>query len=170
MWTIVFDKKGKKILLEQDNPKFYLCNRFYADDEYRKFSKLPVHEIVSVDSMLHPINNRILLDEQSAKSQKIEAGKQILRVFCIDNPEETPLFPEKIDGFVFCGYDLAEEFEISALTNCGGFDETYTYKDLNSFGLIPNYLAAQEIQKNLSANNPNEEHADCLLFAIWRRV
>ena len=32
----------------------------------------------------------------------------------------------KIDGYEFMGYDLLDQdFSISALTNCGGFDETF---------------------------------------------
>ncbi len=169
MWAIAFNKEGNKILLEQDNPKFYLCNRFFTDEKYKKFSKLPVDEIVSVDSALFPMTERILLDEKTAKLQSFEDGKQILRVQCFDNSKKM-LCTEEIDDFVFCGYDLAEECEISALTNCGGFDETFTYKDLNSLGLIPDFLTAQKMQIDLAENNPDEEHADCLLFAVWRRV
>ncbi len=170
MWAIRFDQEGKKILPEQDNPKYYLCNRFFTDEEYRKFSKLPVDEIVSVDSMLFPVAERILIDEKTAKLQNVEDGKQILRILCIDNPTTMPPCTEEIENFIFCGYDLAEEFEISALTNCSGFDETFTYVDLNLFGLIPDFLSAQKIQTDLLSKNPDEAHADCLLFAVWRRV
>lgn len=169
MWDIIYDKDGNQILLEQDNPKFYLCTRFFTDEGYREFSRLPFNEIVSVDSGLFPATERYLLDEKTAKTRSLKNGEQILRVQCFDDFKLIPC-TEKTDDFVFCGYDLAESFEVSALTNCGGFDETFTYKDLNSLGLIPDFLTAQKIKINLAENNPNDDHAFCLLFAIWRRV
>lgn len=169
MWDIGYDKKGKQTLLKQDNPKFYLNDRFFTNDKYRNFSKLPVDEVVSVDSLLFPDSDKTLLDEKSAKLQNIEYGKQILYVLLIENPK-TVLFADNIDNFIFCGYDLADEYEISALTNCGGFDETFTYQNLNSFGLISDFAIAQKIKIELSDNNPDEEHANCLIFAIWRRI
>ena len=38
----------------------------------------------------------------------------------------------KIDDYEFVGYDLLDQdFSISALSNCGGFDETFLPTDLN---------------------------------------
>jgi hypothetical protein len=74
-----------------------------------------------------------------------------------------------IDGFEFMGYDLLDqEFSISALTNCGGFDETFLSTDLNEYGLIEDYLKAYDIKKRLLENNPEEHHADTNVIAIWR--
>lgn len=170
LWQIVFDTNGRKVLQEQDNPKYYLCKRFFTDEKYIAFSKLPCDEIVSVDSMLFPVQERILLDKKTASSQRIRQDEQILMVSCFDDLLNNTPMVENIENFSFCGYDLAEEFEISALTNCGGFDETFTYKDLNAFGLLPDFATAQKMQMDLEKNNPEEEHADCLLFAIWRRI
>jgi len=50
---------------------------------------------------------------------------------------------------------LIDEFEISALTNCGGFDNAFTYKDLNSLGLIANYELARKIQADLKNKYPD---------------
>ena len=74
-----------------------------------------------------------------------------------------------VDGFEFVGYDLLDQdFNISALTNCGGFDETFLPKDLNDKGLIDDFEKACDIQKRLLENNPDEDHADTNVIAVWR--
>ena len=71
--------------------------------------------------------------------------------------------------FDFIGYDLLEkDGNISALTNCGGFDETFKPEEQNKYGLITQYERAKEIQLMLPKNNPNEDHAYCQLFEVWR--
>ncbi len=71
--------------------------------------------------------------------------------------------------FDFVGYDLIDKtVEISALVNCGGFDETFLPSDLNEFGLISDYYEAKRIQNMLPQNNPNDPHADCYLYEVWR--
>src|SRR5688572_6259059 len=45
-----------------------------------------------------------------------------------------------VDGYEFVGYDLLDkEYGNSALTNCGGFDETFLGSDLNDKGLIDHF-------------------------------
>ncbi len=74
-----------------------------------------------------------------------------------------------LEGYDFLGYDLLDlSFQISALTNCGGFDETFLPKDLNSFGLIDNFNDAYSIANRLYENNPEENHANTNVIAIWR--
>jgi hypothetical protein len=69
----------------------------------------------------------------------------------------------------FIGYDLIEiGGDTSALTNCGGFDETFLPSDLNGYGLVSDYEKAKSIQKKLPINNPEEEHTDCYLYEVWR--
>jgi len=69
----------------------------------------------------------------------------------------------------FIGYDLVEkDGDISALTNCGGFDETFSPQELNQYGLITEYNKAKKIQYKLIENNPDEHHADCYLYEVWR--
>lgn len=75
----------------------------------------------------------------------------------------------KIDDYEFVGYDLLDQdFSISALSNCGGFDETYLPADLNDKGLIDDFKKAYDIKKRLLENNPEEHHADTNVIAIWR--
>lgn len=74
-----------------------------------------------------------------------------------------------VKDFEFVGYDLLDQsYDTSALTNCGGFDETFSTSDLNAFGLISDYEKAYVIKKKLFENNPDEYHADYNVIAIWR--
>lgn len=74
------------------------------------------------------------------------------------------------EGFIFIGYDLIEDLSgISALVNCGGLDKAFTKSDINKFGLINEYDKARKIQKVLDEEYPEASHADCDLWAIWRR-
>jgi hypothetical protein len=73
------------------------------------------------------------------------------------------------DEFDFLGYDLLDQdYSVSALTNCGGFDESFLPADLNKLGLIDDFAKASNIQKKLLENNPEEYHADTSIFAVWR--
>lgn len=74
-----------------------------------------------------------------------------------------------VEGYEFIGYDLLDQdFSISALTNCGGFDETFLPTDLNDKGLIEDFTKAYDIKKRLLENNPEEHHADTNVIAVWR--
>jgi hypothetical protein len=71
--------------------------------------------------------------------------------------------------FIFMGYDLIEEStQISALTNCGGFPETFSNDELNRYGLISDFVRACEVKKLLPRHHPEEHHSKCELYAIWR--
>lgn len=74
-----------------------------------------------------------------------------------------------VDNYEFMGYELLDkEFGNSALTNCGGFDETFLPADLNKVGLIDDFQQAYDIKKRLLENNPEEHHADTNVIAVWR--
>lgn len=74
-----------------------------------------------------------------------------------------------VENFEFVGYDLLDQSnDNSALSNCGGYDETFSPSDLNEFGLINKYENAYRIKKKLKENNPKEHHADTNVIAIWR--
>ncbi|WP_212003290.1 hypothetical protein [Chitinophaga sp. HK235] len=73
------------------------------------------------------------------------------------------------DGYDFLGYELLDQYyDTSALTNCGGFDETFLPAELNSVGLIDDYHKAYDIRQRLLENNPYEDHADTNVIAVWR--
>ncbi len=67
------------------------------------------------------------------------------------------------------GYDLLDfDFYISALTNCGGFEETFSSSDINDKGLIDDFEKAYDIKKRLLENNQVEFHADTNVIAICK--
>lgn len=74
-----------------------------------------------------------------------------------------------LKDFNFIGYDLLDKsYDISALTNCGGFDETFLPVDLNELGLVEDYEKAFDIKKRLFENNPEEYHSDTNMIAVYR--
>ena len=75
------------------------------------------------------------------------------------------------DGrFVFQGYDLIERpgQGISAISNCGGFDMAFKPTDISEVGLLEDYEFARIVQQRLMDHYPDEPHADCYLWAIWK--
>jgi hypothetical protein len=75
------------------------------------------------------------------------------------------------ERFVLRGYDLVEkETGISALTNCGGFDQAYHASDLSKDGLIADYTLSQEVQHRLRLHYPDQHHANCELWAVWEML
>jgi hypothetical protein len=72
-------------------------------------------------------------------------------------------------GFTFKGYDLIEEATcISALTNCGGFERVFSPRELSNEGLIRDHKRAYTVRDLLHNEYPDEPHADCQVWAIWR--
>ena len=158
-------------------------------DEYIEWSKLThLTELVSFDVTL----NEILVDtyyEDAEDWDYIHVIEQNLTGFFTSldfvlkrlNKKEkfnllmVVLEPDQecikidVDGFEFVGYDLLDKgFYMSALTNCGGFDETFLPTDLNDKGLIDGLEKAYDIKKRLLENNPCEYHADTNVIAVWR--
>ena len=80
-----------------------------------------------------------------------------------------------VEGFEFCGFDLSD-FMVSAILNCGSFtagdyfSRAFDYRELNKFGLIPDYQAAINVRQKLMDEYPDDEHAYCAIFAIWRKI
>jgi hypothetical protein len=84
-------------------------------------------------------------------------------------PDESTVEAFADGRFVFCGYDLVERGGgTSALANCGGFDRAFSSSDLSAVGLLEDYGYAREVQERLLQHYPDEPHADCDLWAIWR--
>lgn len=157
---------------------------------YLDFSKLyHVSEIVSLDASLNDLafeidresgeywRNVVATDSGSytdlfkdlnfVKAKAKNSTYYNLLTVCIEPAEqcETIVFKD----FDFLGYDLLDQYLCtSALTNCGGFDETFKPTELNRYGLIDRYERATIIRDNLYANNPDESHADCFVLALWR--
>lgn len=92
---------------------------------------------------------------------------QILAAIHEPTKEVCGMMPAK--GFRFAGYDLIEEGGgISALTNCGGFPKAFRNEELNRLGLIDTFKRAKEVQETLPVQYPDEAHAECEIWALWR--
>ena len=118
--------------------------------------------IVNEDLMLHYFVDFDFLMRQVAEIER----KNVLCV--IRNPTERPAAP-LVAPFEFLGYDLVDvEGDVSALTNCGGFPDVFANSELSRVGLLPEFERAVEVQRLLRSVHPEEHHADCHLWAIFR--
>lgn len=156
---------------------------------YIEWSKL-IHltELVSVDTSLNEVliePNRdseeawkeIVIDDHyetgfyRTLDYVLQKAKDIKRfnLLAVVIEPETDCSLVRMDDYDFLGYDLLDRYyDTSALTNCGGYDETFLPGELNNVGLIDAFEKAYSIKKNLKENNPLEEHADTNVIAIWR--
>lgn len=144
----------------------------------------PVVDVVTLDGLLCPMILDDLIDEDWAHNL-IDVNEPfwfrdldylLARVADADdyqvlavakNPAETPTLDDPL--FEFIGYDLVEAGGvISAITNCGGFDNAFHADELSVHGLIPTLEDAVRINALLRENNPNEPHAFCDMIAVWR--
>jgi hypothetical protein len=157
--------------------------------DYIKWSKLPhLTELVSLDGML----NHILVEPDYNKEDDLNfihtvdlyqsnffttldyvykrlKPKEKFNLLTVVLEPNLDCRSIEIEGYDFMGYELLDhDFGISALTNCGGFDETFLSSDLNDKGLIDDFAQAYDIKKRLLENNPQEYHADTNVIAVWR--
>jgi len=162
------------------------CGRRWR--KWYRWARIPqLKEVVTLDTMLCPSPFIDLLDEDW--NHNIH---QDLRVSYFTNPEyvigrvahelnsfnvlavvfEPCSDPSSVvvdDRFVFCGYDLLDpEGDISAVTNCGGFDDALTTSDISSVGLLPDYAFAREVQQRLVSHYPEAFACECRMCAVWR--
>jgi hypothetical protein len=71
--------------------------------------------------------------------------------------------------FEFVGYDLIDiESTASAPSNCGGFPEIFSNRELSEKGLLRSYERSQQVRSELRRRFPHEIHANCDLWAIFR--
>jgi hypothetical protein len=155
-------------------------------DKYIAWSRLKqLDEVISLDGLLCPTVLRDITDEYwphiviedfmlhfftgfhflMAQVAAIEP-KNVLCVF--RNPTGQPDAPSVAD-FRFLGYDLVDrECSISALTNCGVFPDVFANSELSNVGLLTDLHRATEVQRLLRALHPEERHADCHVWAIFR--
>jgi len=71
--------------------------------------------------------------------------------------------------FAFKGYDLIG-LGMSALTNCGGFPQAFQNAELSRTGLISTLNRAQAVAAALREHYPDDHHADCEIWALWKMV
>lgn len=85
------------------------------------------------------------------------------------NPPSALVLPTGAMNFELLGYDLVDvQASASALTNCGGFPDIFDNGELSSKGLLASHARAFEVQSELRARHPEEHHADCHVWAIFR--
>lgn len=71
--------------------------------------------------------------------------------------------------FTFCGFDVVDVCcDVSALLNCGGFDLVFAPTELSECGLLTDHARALEVQQSLRREYPEEHHASCDVWAIWK--
>lgn len=71
--------------------------------------------------------------------------------------------------FEFLGFDLVDvDGDVSALLNCGGFPDVFNGSELSSDGLLRSRRRAFEVRDALRKSHPDERHADCDVWAIYR--
>lgn len=87
----------------------------------------------------------------------------------IQSPALAELDTRRDPRLELCGFDLVEtDGGISALVNCGGFERSFSNQELNPLGLISDYDRAVEVRECLAAEYPDEPHAQCDVWAIYR--
>ncbi len=173
-------------------PLFIATERFDPSDgekweKYIAWAKIPaLVEIVSLDSLLCPrlidgpeaedwqhivcedfrLDYFYHLDYLKQRIQDIHR-RNLLGLY--RNPEAHIVAAPGPGDFDFIGYDLIEEqTQISALTNCGGFPDVFRNDELNRFGVIASFARACEVRRLLAEHHPQEAHAQCEMYAIWR--
>lgn len=145
-----------------------------------------LREVVSLDEMLCPTVPEQLLaadweykvhaDYQTTCFHSLdylrervggETGISLLAI--LQNPSADDVERVVLPGFVLRGYDIVDvEGGVSALTNCGGFNDVFANAELSPVGLLPELGRAYEVQGALRAGYPHERHARCHVWAIWR--
>ena len=150
---------------------YSVCKRFITKNhpgylEWR--TDCQCDEIVSADCAL--FDHEILWEYDNKRN--LAENEQWLAVLVIKKDDNIPT----LEDFEFCGYDLVEgEYEydigfgISSLTNCS-FDEVFSFKDLNKYGLLDSRKEAERLQELLPKIFPDEPHAYCIICAIWRKT
>jgi hypothetical protein len=175
-----------------NTPLFIASQQFGPADEerwlqYFDWAKIPnLLEIVSLDGILcphvitefteedwrHLVCEDFRLDyfyDLDYLMQRVRdvSRRNILGIY--RNPDAHISTPPAPGDFGFLGYDLIEEqTQISALTNCGGFPNAFQNDELNQFGLVESFERGKRIGRLLTEHYPNEPHAKCELYAIWR--
>ena len=147
-----------------------------------------LREVVSLDSMLCPpvltgikddywpfiVNEDYLLDFWidlgMLRREIVDVGnRNLLCVF--RDPDEHPTPGPGYEEFRFVGYDLVDRWGgASPLTNCGGFKDVFSTDELSPQGLLTSHARAIEVRDELRRLYPEDPHADCHAWAIFRAV
>lgn len=145
-----------------------------------------LRELVSLDEMLCPTvpeeltaadwDHNVHADYQTSYFRSLEylrarvIGEASLNILAIlQNPSAGDLASVELPGFGFAGFDLLDVCgDVSALTNCAGFDAVFAKAEVSDLGLLRDLRRAYEVQRGLGIAYPHESHAQCHVWAIWR--
>jgi hypothetical protein len=171
----------------------YAARRRFGPDagerwtDYVAWARLPqLRELVSLDTMLCPAFPEELVSEDW--QHNVHADYRITHFRSLDylrrrtedvdglnllailrEPSAADLERVSLPGFVFAGFEVLDVHgDVSALTNCGGFDEIFAPEELNPLGLLDERGRAVAVRRRLRAEHPGEHHAECEVWAIWR--
>lgn len=156
--------------------------------DYVEWSGLhQLHELLSLDSILCPSIIKSLHEEDwqyNVQSDylidcfsnlgyllgRVSDRSEYNLLALIREPMQEEVQNFRDDRFAFQGYDLIEQpgIGISALNNCGGFALAFRNTDISAVGLLDDYKFAREVQRRLREYYPDEVHANCNLWAIWK--
>lgn len=169
-------------------PLFIATERFDSFDaeawqSYFEWAKIPaLTEVVSLDiSLCPPVVVELsehVANEDFRFGYSFHLADLLLRVQSSPrrnilglyrNPDVHIAKAPAPGAFSFMGYDLIDEqTQISALTNCGGFPDAFDNDELNQCGLIEKFGRAREVRRLLAEKYPEEPHAQCEMYAVWR--
>jgi len=173
-------------------PLFIATERFdpSGGEAWRKYfdwAKIPaLTEVVNLDgSLCNPVIGELLEEDWNHivnsdyqlryfyhldyLLNRVQAVKRRNILGLYRNPEIHIAKAPVAGDFRFMGYDLIDEqTHISALTNCGGYPDAFSNEELNSCGLISQFERASEVKKLLAEKHPEDAHAQCEMYAIWR--
>lgn len=154
-------------------------------DNYISWSGLTqLREVVSLDSILcpkiihailpedwaHIVNEDFMLDYFTDLEYLIQRAGSLegRNLLCLYKNPDTEANPSDA-RFALEGYDLVDVMGgISALTNCGGFSLAFANNELNEVGLLSTLDRANAVHTALRVNYPDEPHATCDVWAIFR--
>jgi len=172
-------------------PYFTVVERFGPQDgasweRFVRWSSLDqVVEIVGLDSCLCPPIITDLTDEDWEHNVHEDFRTHLFRdlpylltrvpdhkshnvLAILDGPREDDLAIAP-PGFALLGFELLDVHgDISALTNCGGFPMAFDPSELNPVGLLDSLDRAEEVRELLRSEYPDESHAECDIWAVWR--
>jgi hypothetical protein len=155
-------------------------------EEFVRRSRLPqLREVVSLDMLLCPNffteltaedwqhnvqeNFKLHLFHDFDHVRARVLGKAMNVLALIEEPTVADVTSFGDPRFAFCGFDLIDEYgDISAITNCGGYDKAFLPGELSECGLLEEHARALAVQRLLRSEYPDEPHTRCRLWAIWR--
>jgi hypothetical protein len=101
--------------------------------------------------------------------RRVASEPEINILAVLQNPSASAVERVALTGFQFVGFDLLDVHgDVSALTNCGGFDEVFAGAELSDQGVLTDLERAYQVQRGLRALIPAQSHAECHVWAIWR--